>query len=114
MPHYCIYLLTSHNRMPLYVGMTNDLERRLIEHHQGAQKPGKKTSFTAKYNCYYCIAYEPQPDFWTTKAREDELKGWRREKKLLWAESLNPGLPFLNDTILGEGWEERYRIGEKQ
>ena len=110
MNNFYVYFLMSHNRTALYVGVTNDLEKRIIEHYQKAQVPGKKLSFTARYNCYYCIAYESYPDPTIAIAREDEIKGWRREKKLLLAEALNPGLNFLNDQILGEGWEEIYRI----
>jgi len=110
MQYFYVYFLMNRNRTVLYVGVTNNLERRIIEHYQGAQMPGKKSTFTAKYNCYYCIAYEFYNDPTIAISREDEIKGWRREKKLQLAESLNPGLIFLNDQILGVGWEEIYRI----
>jgi putative endonuclease len=110
MEYFYVYFLMNRNRTALYVGVTNNLERRIIEHYQGAQVHGNTSSFTAKYKCYYCIAYEYNNDPLCAIQREDEIKGWRREKKLQLAETLNPGLNFLNDQILGVGWEETYRI----
>ncbi len=96
--------------MVLYIGFTNNLKIRIIRHYQDVQLPGNRKSFTARYNCYYCIAFEEYSNPTIGIAREKEIKGWNREKKLLLAESLNPGLNFLNDFILGVGWEEVYRI----
>ena len=107
---YCIYMLMNKNRTVLYVGVTGNLRQRIIQHYQGALKPGIKKAFTAKYNCYYCIAYECFLNARDAINRESEVKGWSREKKLVLAEKLNPGLPFLNDEILGPGWEEVYKM----
>lgn len=106
---YAVYFLMNKNKTVIYIGYTNDLERRLIEHYQGAQTPGSK-AFTARYNCYYCVAYESWEPARAAIAREYQLKGWRKEKKLNRIIELNPDMHFLNDEILGAGWEEKYKL----
>jgi putative endonuclease len=78
-----VYILASHSRV-LYVGVTNDLVRRLFEHRQKLI-PG----FTSKYNVsrlVYCEVFEQIRD---AIAREKQLKGWRRERKIALIESVN-------------------------
>ena len=111
--NYYVYFLTNKNRTVLYVGVTNDLQRRLTEHYLGAQKPPRRV-FTARYNCYYCIGYEHFIWIQQAKAREKEIKKWRKEKKMGRVRELNPEGKFLNDEILGVGWEERYRWKDEQ
>ena len=103
-----VYLLSNKHRTVYYVGVTNNVEKRLIEHYQNACLNNKKT-FTGRYQCFYCVAYENISGPINAIHRETEVKGWRREKKLAWAKTLNPDLHFLNDEILGRGWEETYR-----
>lgn len=69
----------------LYIGMTNDLSRRVIEHQRGLVE-----GFTKEYNCIklvYCEYYQ-----WATEAigREKQLKRWRRDKKVGLIEKINP------------------------
>jgi putative endonuclease len=86
----------------MYVGMTNDLERRLYEH-----KNKLIEGFTKRYNIDTLVYYEHTTDVFDTIAREKEIKKWRREKKNKLVESMNPqwkdlskewGLDFSNDT----------------
>ena len=75
-PTYWIYVLASRSRN-LYVGVTNNLQRRLIEHRQGLV-PG----FTSRYKIFRLVHYEQFAHVRDAIAREKEIKGWRREKKL--------------------------------
>lgn len=81
---YWVYIMTNRSGT-LYVGMTNDLVRRVAEHRQG-QVPG----FTARYKITRLIHAESCHDVVATIAREKELKGWRREKKLALIAESNP------------------------
>ena len=69
----------------LYVGVTGSLQRRVFEHtwkeHAG---------FTARYNCDRLVWFEMHQDVQKAIAREKELKGWRRSKKVALIESTNP------------------------
>lgn len=82
---YFVYILSSLSRT-LYIGMTNDLERRIHEH-----KNGLVPSFTAKYNVNRLVYYEEFPDPNEATARERQLKGWNRAKKIALIERFNPG-----------------------
>jgi putative endonuclease len=72
-----IYIMTNKNRTTLYIGVTNDLCRRIYEHKNHLIKG----SFTDKYNLEYCIYYEEFPYFDLAIKREKELKKWNRQKK---------------------------------
>jgi len=74
---YYVYILASLSRT-LYVGMTNDLARRLYEHRTQAKKSG----FSARYNVHRLVYYEFADTPWTAIAREKEIKGWLRAKKV--------------------------------
>ena len=82
---YFVYLLSNWNHNVLYVGVTNDLRRRVIEHKQGLV-PG----FTQKYKCNCLVYYESTPYVNNALEREKEIKKWRREKKDALVESFNP------------------------
>jgi putative endonuclease len=69
--------MTNKNRTTLYIGVTNDLCRRIYEHKNHLIK----NSFTEKYNLELCIYYEEFPDFSLVLKREKELKKWNRKKK---------------------------------
>lgn len=72
-----VYIMTNKNRTTLYIGVTNDLCRRIYEHKNHLIK----NSFTDKYNLEYCIYYEEFPYFDLAIQREKELKKWNRQKK---------------------------------
>jgi putative endonuclease len=82
---YYVYMMTSNNRRALYIGVTNDLERRVWEHRQAQIK-----GFTSDYHCVHLVYYESCEDINSVIAREKQLKGWRREKKDRLVESINP------------------------
>jgi len=81
---YYVYILACNSRR-LYTGVTNNLERRLSEHRQKTI-PG----FTKRYNLNQLVYYETTPDVNGAIAREKEIKGWRRAKKVALIESTNP------------------------
>ena len=73
---YYVYLLTNWNNRVMYVGVTNDLKRRVYEHQNKLLK-----GFTEKYNVNKLVYYEQSNDVITALTREKEIKKWRREKK---------------------------------
>ena len=81
---YYVYILTNASRT-LYVGVTNNLERRMFE-HKNKLVPG----FAARYNVTRLAYYEETPSIESAIAREKEVKGWRRSKKVALVESANP------------------------
>jgi putative endonuclease len=81
---YCVYILASRSRN-LYTGVTNNLERRMTEHRQGLV-PG----FTTRYKIFRLVHFEAFGDIRDAIAREKEIKGWRREKKVGLIKRYNP------------------------
>jgi len=84
MRHYYVYLMANISRM-LYVGVTNDLQRRVDEHKQGLCD-----GYTRKYRIKKLVCYELYNDPRLAIAREKQIKGWLRCKKLALIESENP------------------------
>lgn len=95
--NYYVYILTNASRSVLYIGVTNDLARRLFEH---SDKDASTNSFTKKYHCKYLIYYEHFTHVDHAIEREKELKKWRREKKEALIKTENSDWKFLNDEIL--------------
>ena len=93
MRDFFVYIITNKNRRVLYIGVTNDIERRLREHRE-KQVPG----FSARYNLTRLLYVESFPDAMSAIAREKQLKGWRREKKVRLIKSINPRWLDLSDT----------------
>ncbi len=91
--NYYVYVLTNFTKTVLYVGVTNDLVRRLSEHQQGMSE------FTAKYKCHYLVYWEHHQYINTAIEREKEIKGWRRSKKETLINDFNPQWKFLNGEI---------------
>jgi putative endonuclease len=96
--NYFVYITTNPNRTVIYIGMTNDLERRLSEHYENRGAP---KTWAGRYYCYNLVWWERHQ--WVQHAieREKEIKKWRREKKDRLIEGMNPGWRFLNDEIAG-------------
>jgi putative endonuclease len=90
---YYVYIVASRTRV-LYVGVTNDLARRVWEHKEKLT-PG----FTSKYNVNRLVYYEETSDVKAAIAREKQIKGWLRAKKVALIEGMNPGWADLSD-----GW----------
>jgi putative endonuclease len=81
---YFVYILCSNSRV-LYIGVTNDLERRVMEHREG--RPG---SFTTRYNVHRLVHVEAFGWIQEAIAREKQLKRWTRERKIALIEAENP------------------------
>ena len=96
--NFFVYITTNENKTTLYIGMTNDIQRRLSQHH--FDSVNFKKSFAGKYNCYHLIYYEGLEDVQTAINREKEIKKWRREKKNNLINSFNPNWEFLNHQII--------------
>lgn len=97
--NYFVYITTNPKKTVLYVGVTNDLENRMLEHFRNSGHPG---TFAGRYYCYNLIYYERYTDINQAIAREKEIKRWRREKKKALIDILNPGWRFLNQEINSE------------
>lgn len=82
---YFVYILTSRNHKVMYIGMTNDLARRLQEHRDHVV-PG----FTQKYRVGTLVYFEETHDVLAALEREKQIKKWRREKKDALVASMNP------------------------
>jgi putative endonuclease len=87
---YYVYILASRSRN-LYIGVTGDLDRRIFEHKQKLM-PG----FSSRYNIDRLVYYEIHGNVRRAIAREKELKGWRREKKIVLIERENPAWDDLS------------------
>lgn len=90
--NYFIYIVTNKNKTVLYLGVTNDLQRRIYEH-------GLIPGFSKKYNCHFLIYYEHFQDINEAIEREKEIKKWRREKKEKLINKFNPEWRFMNEEI---------------
>jgi putative endonuclease len=73
--HYYVYILSSHSGT-LYIGVTNNIVRRIAEHKAKINK-----GFTSKYNCNRLMYYERFDDVGEAIDREKELKCWKRYEK---------------------------------
>jgi putative endonuclease len=93
MKEYFVYIMAS-QKLTLYVGVTNDIQRRVCEH-----KSKCTPAFTAQYNVTRLLYYETVPDIAVAIAREKQIKSWRREKKVALVCSINPDL-----IDLAAGW----------
>ena len=83
--NFFVYIATNGSRT-LYVGVTNDLRRR-IEEHRRAETPG----FTRRYRIDRLVYFESSPDVLAAITREKQLKGWSRARRIALIESMNPG-----------------------
>ena len=90
MRQYYIYIVTNRSRT-LYTGVTNDLARRVHE-HKNKLIPG----FTAQYNITKLVYFEVAEDVRTAIAREKQIKGWLRARKIALIESMNPNWDDLS------------------
>lgn len=94
MNDYYVYMMASSNNNALYVGMTNDIKRRYVEHASGLI-PG----FTRKYKIHKLVYLECFAEVNDAIAREKQIKGWSRVKKNVLVNDQNP---LWNDLMLGE------------
>jgi putative endonuclease len=88
---FYVYILANRSRT-LYVGITNDIHRRVLNHREG-----KASDFTRRYMIRRLVYVEVTTDVRAAIAREKEIKGWLREKKIALIESANPEWEDLAD-----------------
>ena len=100
MATYYVYIL-SNRTATLYVGVTNNLERRVYEHKKKLV-PG----FTSKYNLDRLVYFEQTTDIRSAIEREKQIKGWLRRRKLALISALNPRWRDLSeDWFSSNGYE---------
>ena len=95
MNNYYVYILTNWNNKVMYIGVTNNLERRLYEH-----KHELIDGFTKKYHVHKLVYFEQTGDIHAALAREKQLKNWSRAKKDTLVKQMNP--QYLD---LSESWQ---------
>jgi putative endonuclease len=94
-----VYITTNLKRDVLYIGVTNHIEQRLVEHYLNRGKP---ETFAGRYYCYYLLYYEPFQYVNDAISREKELKKWSRKKKDELIIKFNPEGKFLNSELFSE------------
>jgi putative endonuclease len=90
--NYYVYIITNSHKTVLYTGVTNDLGSRLRQH---LENQGDRTTFAGRYHCHHLLWFEHFDNIEYAIAREKEIKGWRREKKVNLINSENPKWNFL-------------------
>ena len=107
MGNYYVYILTNSNNKVMYIGVTNNLKRRMYEH-----KNKLVEGFTQKYNVHKLVYAERYGDVYFAIKREKQLKGWRRERKNELVETKNPVWEDLLEKWDRERREEVLRNGK--
>ena len=92
---YYVYMMSSNSNKVLYIGVTNDLLRRVREH-----KNGISGGFTLKYSCHKLVYYESFSDIEQAIGREKVLKGWKRFRKDALIDTINPERRDLYEDIV--------------
>ena len=87
---YYVYIMTNFNRSVLYIGVTNDIRLRVLQH-----KNGEGSVFTSKYKCHYLLLFEEYFQITEAIAREKQLKNWHRKWKDELIAKENPELKDL-------------------
>ena len=85
MNEYFVYMLANKHNNVLYIGVTNNIRRRVYEHKKKLLK-----GFTSQYNCTKLVWYEEFQEIDLAIAREKQLKNWKREWKNALIEKSNP------------------------
>ena len=93
---YYIYILASKRNGTLYIGVTNDLIRRVYEH-----KNDLVDGFTKKYRVHRLVYYEETNDVYEAILREKRMKKWKRQWKIELIEKMNPHWRDLYDELIG-------------
>ena len=91
---YFVYIMTNRHHTVLYTGVTNDLVRRVFQHREKIVP-----SFTTRYNVDQLVFYEETSDVGAAIAREKQIKGGSRRKKIALIEGMNPQWRDLYDDL---------------
>ena len=91
---YCVYIMTNTHHTVLYTGVTNHLARRVYEH-----KNGLGSAFVKKYNVNKLVYYQIGEDVHSAIAREKQIKGGSRKKKIELINNMNPEWKDLYEEI---------------
>ena len=92
---YYVYILSSATNVTIYIGVTNNLIRRVWEHKNNLDEK----SFTARYAVHKLVYYEVTGDVHSAIQREKQLKSWNRKRKNELVSGFNPGWIDLYDSI---------------
>jgi putative endonuclease len=92
---FWVYIMTNQHDSVLYIGLTNDLARRISEH-----RAGEISGFTASYQCHKLVYHGHYSEVEEAIAREKQLKKWSRAKKVDLIKRMNPRWLDLADDIL--------------
>ena len=92
MMQYYVYIMANRSKM-LYTGVTNDLQRRVYEHQHHLIE-----GFTSRYQVTRLVYFEETTDVYAAIAREKQIKGWLRAKKMTLIESVNPEWRDLSEA----------------
>lgn len=93
---YCVYIMTNVHHTVLYTGVTNDLQRRVLEHQSG-----KGSKFTSRYNVTKLVYFECGNEVSAAILREKQIKAGSRKKKLDLINSINPEWVDLFEKYFG-------------
>jgi putative endonuclease len=93
--HYFTYILTNRHHSVLYVGVTNDLVRRVHEHRTKIA-----STFTTRFNVDKLVYFEETSDVQAAIAREKQIKAGSREKKVSLVNAMNPDWRDLFDELI--------------
>jgi len=93
---YFVYIITNRYNTTFYIGVTNNLSRRIYEHRQKYV-----SGFSKKYNLIKLIYFEEYDDIKNAILREKQLKNWHREWKLNLIKSKNPNFKDLYQEVIG-------------
>ena len=97
MNEYYVYIMTNKSGT-LYTGVTNNIQRRVFEHRNKLVE-----GFSRKYNITQLVYYEVTTDISAAIAREKQIKGWLRAKKIALIKSTNPNWRDLSEEWFGKG-----------
>jgi putative endonuclease len=104
---FYVYIITNYDRSVLYIGFTNNIVRRIIEHQNGFG-----SIFTVKYNIKYLVHCEIYKYVYDAINREKEIKGWKKQKKIDLIKKENKDFKDLSQDVFWEYGIKDFEIEE--
>ncbi len=101
---YYVYITTNPSHKVLYTGVTNSLERRILEHYKCR---GDSNSFAGKYYCYLLVYFDTFPSAYEAISAEKLIKGKSRKWKERLIHEFNPTFSYYNKMLYGK-WPPDY------